>query len=88
MIGKGAFIASKAFVKKHYTGAVKAVKDLRGPATKYGSKVTKHIKKHPIKYTAGATALASFGVYSEHQKQKKMGTHKRLKKELKKKGYI
>ena len=44
MIGKGAFIASKAFAKKHYTGAVKAIKELKGPLTKYGSKVEKHIK--------------------------------------------
>ena len=32
--------------------------------------------------------IAGIGVYSEHQKQKKMGTHARLKKELKRKGFI
>jgi len=88
MIGKGAFIASKAFAKKHYTSAVNAIKELKGPATKYGSKVTKHIGRHPKKYIAGATAVAGAGVYSQHQKLKKEGTHARLKKELKKKGYI
>ena len=88
MIGKGAFIASKTFAKKHYTSAVNAIKELKGPATKYGSKVTKHIGRHPKKYIAGATAVAGAGVKSQHQKQKKMGTHARLKKELKKKGYI
>ena len=88
MIGKGAFIASKAFAKKHYTSAVNAIKELKGPATKYGSKVTKHIGRHPKKYIAGATAVAGAGVYSQHQKLKKDGTHARLKKELTKKGYI
>ena len=88
MIGKGAFIASKAFAKKHYTSAVNAIKELKGPATKYGSKVTKHIGRHPKKYIAGATAVAGAGVYSQHQKLKKDGTHARLKKELKRKGYV
>ena len=83
MIEKGAFIASKTFAKKHYTGAVEAVKELG-----VGGKAYKHVTKHPKKYIAGATAVAGVGVYSEHQKQKKMGTHARLKKELKKKGYI
>ena len=53
-----------------------------------GSKVEKHIGRHPKKYIAGASAVAGAGVYSEHQKQKKMGTHARLKKELKRKGFI
>ena len=92
MIGKGAFIASKAFAKKHYTSAAKAVKELRAQPRleldKYSSKLYKHVTKHPKKYIAGATAVAGAGVYSQHQKQKKMGTHARLKKELKKKGYI
>ena len=88
MIGKGAFIASKAFAKKHYTGAVKAIKELKGPIDKHSSKLFKHVTKHPKKYIAGATAVAGAGVYSEHQKQKKMGTHARLKKELKRKGFI
>jgi hypothetical protein len=82
MIGKGAFIASKAFAKKHYTSAIEAIKELRvGGAYK-------HVTKHPKKYIAGATAVAGVGVYSQHQKLKKEGTHARLKKELKKKGYI
>ena len=88
MIGKGAFIASKAFAKKHYTSAVKAIKELKGPIDKHSSKLYKHVTKHPKKYIAGATAVAGAGVYSEHQKQKKMGTHARLKKELKRKGFI
>ena len=88
MIGKGAFIASKAFAKKHYTSAVKAIKELRGPIDKHSSKLYKHVTKHPKKYIAGTTAVAGIGVYSEHQKQKKMGTHARLKKELKRKGFI
>ena len=88
MIGKGAFIASKAFAKKHYTSAVKAIKELKGPIGKINTKVYKHVTKHPKKYIAGATAVAGAGVYSQHQKHKKDGTHARLKKELKNKGYI
>ena len=92
MIGKGAFIASKAFAKKHYTSAVKAVKELRAhprlELDKHSSKLYKHVTKHSKKYIAGATAVAGAGVYSQHQKLKKEGTHARLKKELKKKGYI
>ena len=96
MIGKGAFIASKAFAKKHYTGAVKAIKELKGPLTKYGSKVEKHIKKHPLKYTAGAAGVTGFGLAKSHSAQEK-----RLKtyfgklpksdpryKALKKKGFV
>ena len=83
MIGKGAFIASKAFAKKHYTSAVEAIKELR-----VGGGAYKHVTKHPKKYIAGATAVAGAGVYSQHQKLKKDGTHARLKKELKKKGYV
>jgi len=88
MIGKGAFIASKAFAKKHYTSAIQSIKELKGPIGKINTKVYKHVTKHPKKYIAGATAVAGAGVYSEHQKQKKMGTHARLKKELKRKGYV
>jgi len=88
MIGKGAFIASKAFAKKHYTSAVKAIKELKAPAIKYGSKVEKHIMRHPKKYAVGATAVAGAGVYSQHQKHKRDGTHARLKRDLKRKGFI
>ena len=88
MIGKATFVASKAFAKKHYTSAIQSIKELKGPIGKINTKVYKHVTKHPKKYIAGATAVAGAGVYSEHQKQKKMGTHARLKKELKKKGYI
>ena len=40
MIGKGAFIASKAFAKKHYTTASKAVKDMSGKVSKRYSKLS------------------------------------------------
>ena len=88
MIGKGAFIASKAFAKKHYTSAVNSIKELRGPIGKINSKAYKHVTNNPIKYAVGATAVAGVGVYSQHQKLKKDGTHARLKKELKSKGYL
>ncbi len=81
-------MAAQNYGKKHFATAVKAIKDLRGPIGKINTKAYKHVTKHPKKYIAGATAVAGVGVYSEHQKQKKMGTHARLKKELKKKGYI
>jgi hypothetical protein len=70
MIGKATFMASKAFAKKHYTSAVNAIKELKGPAIKYGSKVTKHIKKHPIKYAAGAAGAAGYGIYSSSKEMK------------------
>ena len=96
MIGKGAFIASKAFAKKHYTSAVKAIKELKGPATEYGSKVTKHIKKNPIKYSVGATGVASYGIYSSGKevKPKLVKAFRKLPKSdprykaLKKAGYV
>jgi len=88
MIGKGAFIASKAFAKKHYTSAVKSIKELRGPIGKMNSKAYKHVTSNSKKYIAGATAIVGVGVYSQHQKLKKDGTHARLKKELKSKGYV
>ena len=96
MIGKATFVASKAFAKKHYTSAVKAIKDLKGPATKYGSKVTKHIKKHPIKYTAGAAGVAGYGIYSSSKEMKpklikafgKLPKSDPRYKSLKKAGYI
>tara|TARA_R100001086_G_scaffold1053_1_gene602 strand:+ start:100 stop:345 length:246 start_codon:yes stop_codon:yes gene_type:complete len=55
MIGKATFIASKAFAKKHYTSAVKAIKELQ---------VGKHVMKHKGKYTAGAVGLSGIGLYS------------------------
>ena len=55
---------------------------------KYGKKVNKHIKKHKLKYSAGAGSAVTAGVFSQHQKHKKDGTHARLKKELKRKGYV
>jgi len=64
------------------------LKAIKSPIGKFNTKAYKHVTKHPIKYTAGATAIATAGVYSKHQKLKKDGTHARLKKELKKKGYV
>ena len=72
------FAAAKNFGKKHFATAVKATKELKAkvkiPNTSqiksFGSKVEKHIKRHPIKYTAGATAVASYGIFKEHKKMK------------------
>ena len=92
------FAAAQHYGKKHFATAVKATKELKAKVTtpgwvksksiSIGSKVEKHIGRHPKKYIAGASALAGAGVYSKHQSLKKDGTHARLKKELKKKGYI
>jgi hypothetical protein len=63
-------------------------KSMRPTLEKYGKKVNKHIKKHKLKYSAGAGSAVTAGVFSQHQKHKKDGTHARLKKELKRKGYV
>ena len=90
MIGKGAFIASKAFAKKHYTSAVKAIKELKGPITKRATKVGKHITKHKGKYTAGVVGLSGVGLYSA-AKSDNLGKLKKSDpryKALKKAGYV
>ena len=100
MIGKGAFIASKAFAKKHYTSAVKAVKELRAQPRleldKYSSKLYKHVTKHPIKYSVGATGVVSYGIYSSGKEVKpklvkafgKLPKSDPRYKSLKKAGYV
>ena len=75
-----AFLA-KTYAKKGMSEAKEAMKTL-------GAKVNKHVKKHKLKYAAGAGGAVTAGVYIKHQKLKKDGTHARLKKELKKKGYV
>jgi len=90
MIGKATFVASKAFAKKHYTSAVKAIKELKGPLTKYSSKVGKHLTKHTGKYTAGAVGLSGIGLYSA-AKSDNLGKLKKSDpryKELKRKGFV
>ena len=74
------FAAAQHYGKKHFATAVKSIKELKAKVTtpgwvksksiSIGSKVEKHIKKHPIKYTAGATAVASYGIFKEHKKMK------------------
>ena len=96
MIGKGAFIASKAFAKKHYTSAVKAMKELRGPIDKRASGIYKHVTKHPIKYSVGATGVVSYGIYSSGKEVKpklvkafgKLPKSDPRYKSLKKAGYV
>jgi hypothetical protein len=70
MIGKGAFIASKAFAKKHYTSAINSIKELRGPIGKINSKAYKHVTNNPIKYAVGTTGLVGAGIYSESKTMK------------------
>ena len=87
---------AKTFAKKHYTGAVKAIKDLKGPIGKINTKVYKHVTKHPVKYASGAAAVGGFGLAKTHSSQdKKLKTYfgKLPKsdpryKSLKKKGYV
>jgi hypothetical protein len=50
--------------------------------------VSKHIAKNPKKYAAGATAVAGVGIYSKYVKQRNDGTHAKIKKHLKSKGYV
>ena len=67
MIGKGAFIASKAFAKKHYTSAINSIKELKGPATKYATATGKHIMKYKGEYTAGTVGAGGVGLYSAYK---------------------
>ena len=85
---KGMDAMGKIQKSKIYTEASKSVNELKVPLKKYGKITSKHLSKHSNKYAAGAVGLAGVGVYSEHQKLKKDGTHARLKKELKRKGYV
>jgi hypothetical protein len=81
---------AKTFAKKHYTGAVKAIKDLKGPVTKYSSATGKHIMKHKGKYTAGTVGLSGIGLYSA-SKNDNLGKLKKSDpryKTMKQKGYI
>ncbi|MBT3548616.1 MAG: hypothetical protein HN490_01705 [Gammaproteobacteria bacterium] len=90
MIGKGAFIASKAFAKKHYTSAIQSIKELKGPATKYATATGKHIMKHKGKYTAGTVAAGGVGLYSA-SKNNNLGKLKKSDpryKIMKQKGYL
>ena len=96
MIGKATFTASKAFAKKHYASAVKAMKELRGPIDKHSSKLYKHVTKHPIKYSAGTAGVVGYGLYSSQKEMKpklikafgKLPKSDPRYKSLKKAGYV
>ena len=85
---KGMDAMGKIQKSKIYTEASKSVNELKVPLKKYGNIASKHLSKHSNKYAAGAIGVAGVGVYSQHQKLKKNGTHARLQKELKQKGYL
>jgi len=85
---KGMDAMGKIQKSKIYTEASSSISELKAPLKKYGNIASKHLSKHSNKYAAGAIGVAGVGVYSEHQKQKKMGTHKKLRKVLKQKGYL
>ena len=85
---KGMDAMGKIQKSKIYTEASKSVNELKVPLKKYGNIASKHLSKHSNKYAAGAIGVAGVGVYSQHQKHKKDGTHARLFKELKSKGYL
>ena len=73
------FAAAQNFGKKHFATAVKATKELKAkvkiPNTSqiksFGSKVEKHIKRHPIKYTAAGAGVTGFGFAKTHSGQEK-----------------
>jgi hypothetical protein len=88
-----------ADVQATYAQTQKVAVSAKDKAVKFGSQakeklykanevVSKHMAKNPKKYAAGATAVAGVGVYSEYQKQKNDGTHAKIKKHLKSKGYV
>ena len=58
----------------------------RQKVDRLSSKAYQHIEKNPIKYGVGVSSLVGLGIYNEHKKMKP--THKKLKKHLKKKGYV
>ena len=64
---------SSKFATMHYQSAVKAIKELSGPVTKskYGSMIGKHIKKHPIKYTAAGAGVTGYGIGKVNSNKKK-----------------
>ena len=88
----------KQYAKKYMSDAKDAMRTLgakvesKGKSMdhleKYGKKVNKHIKKHQIKICCSSWLAVTAGVFSQHQKHKKDGTHAKLKKELKRKGYV
>ena len=61
MIGKGAFIASKAFAKKHYTTASKAVKEMSSKVSTRYHKLS-GTKKAAIKGFGTGLKYGTFGV--------------------------
>jgi len=85
---KGMDAFGKMQKTKIYQDASNSIKDMSSKVSKLSNKAYAHIEKHPKKYAAGAAAVVGAGVYSQHKKNKKDGTHARLKKELKRKGYI
>jgi hypothetical protein len=85
---KGMDAMGKIQKSKIYTEASNSIGELKAPLKKYGNIASKHLSKHSNKYAAGAIGVAGVGVYNQHQKLKKDGTHARLQKELKRKGYL
>ena len=85
---KGMDAFGKMQKTKIYKDASSSIKDMSSKVSKLSNKAYAHIEKHPKKYAAGAAAVVGAGVYSQHKKHKKDGTHARLKKELKRKGYV
>ena len=75
------FAAAQNYGKKHFATAVKATKELKAKVTtpgwvksksiSIGSKVEKHIKRHPIKYTAAGAGVTGFGFAKTHSGQEK-----------------
>lgn len=85
---KGMDAFGKMQKSKIYKDASSSINELKAPLKKYSNIASKHLNKHSNKYAAGAIGVAGVGVYSQHQKLKKNGTHARLQKELKQKGYL
>ena len=85
---KSSYANVKTMASSAKTKAVKFGSQAKEKLYKANSAVSKHIAKNPKKYAAGAIGLAGAGVYSQHQKLKKDGTHAKLKKALQAKGYV
>jgi len=62
---------SKMHQSKQWQTASKSIGELKAKSISIGSKVEKHVKRHPIKYTAAGAGVTGFGFAKTHSGQEK-----------------